>query len=589
MEKLAALRAQMKERGLDGYIVVSGDAHNSEYVATHWNVREWLSGFNGSNGTVVVTATKAGLWTDGRYFIQAANQLKGSGIDLFKINEPGVPTYQQFLKDNLPQDGRLGFDGRTITSADFDALKKILMDKKITYAYQEDVAGNLWAARPPMPTAAAFEHETRFAGLEDKLKLVRDKMKEKGVTAYLVVALDDMAWLTNMRGSDVLYTPLVYSYALITETEAHLFVEPSKVAGISAKLEARGFTINDYHALNAKIRTMPTGGKLLYNAKMTNMMLAEAIPGGLKVLRKPDADIIPFLKAAKSPTELKNSRNAYVKDSIVYVKMLMWLEKSLADGKTLHEADVVKFLAEARTHQPDSLGDSFSTICAYGANAAQMHYRVEGDGAEIKREGFLLVDSGGQYLDGTTDSTRTIPVGEITAEMKKDFTLIVKSHINLARAKFLKGTTGHALDMLARQPLWEHGMQYKCGTGHGIGYCLGVHEGPQSLSQMATNTTALVPGMLVTNEPGVYKEGRHGIRTENVLVVEELFTNDDGTFYGFSPLTYIPICLNSIDKELLNAPEIEYLNDYHKKVFDTLSPLLSQEEVAWLQNATRAL
>ena len=587
MEKLTALRAQMKERGLDGYVITSGDAHSSEYVSPYWRVREWLSGFTGSSGLVVVTATKAGLWTDGRYFIQAAKELEGTGIDLYKVGEPDVPKYTEFLKENLPPEGRLGFDGRTVTATEYGALKKQL--KNISFAYQEDIAGNLWAARPPLPHGEAFEHEQKFAGTVNKLQVVRDKMKEKKITTYLIVALDDIAWLTNIRGTDIPSTPVVYAYALITEKDAHLFIDLKKVPKqLEAKLITQGFTLNDYHALTAKLRTMPTGGKLLYNGKKTNVLLSEAIPSGIKLATKPEMDIIPLLKAIKSDEELANIKNAYTKESIVIVKMLKWLEDSMHLNKHLTEIDVVKFLSEKRLEQAYCLGDSFPTIAAYGANAAQMHYRVENMGAQIKYEGFLLVDTGGQYLDGTTDTTRTIPMGELTQEMIKDFTLVLKGHINLASAVFLKGTTGHALDILARQPLWMEHQNYRSGTGHGIGYCLGVHEGPQNIAQLS-NTVALAPGMLVTNEPGVYKEGKYGIRTENVLLVQELTKNDDGTFYNFTPITYCPINTSAIDKSILSQSELEYLNTYHKKVYETLAPLLTPDEGAWLKRVTKEI
>jgi len=588
MEKLAALRAQMKERGLDAYLIVSGDAHSSEYVADHWRVREWFSGFTGSNGTVVVTLSEAGLWTDGRYFIQAAKELDGTGITLYKSGEPNVPDYKKFLGEKLPEEGRLGFDGRTIDATEFHGIKRALANKKIAFAYQEDVVGNLWAARPPMPTGMAFAHEPRFAGIEDKLQMVREKMKERDFTSYLIVALDDIAWLTNMRGSDVPNTPVVYAYALVTDKDAHLFIDQAKVANIADKLKSQGFTIHDYHALTAKLRTMPRTGTMLFNGKKTNVLLSEAIPLGLKIMRKMDSDIIPKLKSVKSETEIANTKNAYIKDSIVIIKTLIWIEDSLKQNKTITECDISAYLAELRKSQEHCLGDSFNTIAAYGENAALMHYRPENGGATIKQEGLLLIDTGGQYLDGTTDTTRTIPVGAITEEMINDFTLVLKGHINLAQAKFLKGTTGHALDVLARQPLWQECQNYKCGTGHGIGYCLGVHEGPQNIAQKL-NTIELAPGMLVTNEPGVYKEGRYGIRTENVLLVEKHAEAEDGIFLKFTPLTYVPISQSALNVELLTSQEKSYLNDYHKSVLETLSPLLSETEVEWLKNATKEI
>ena len=586
MKNLTSLRTQMKERGLDAYLIVSGDPHSSEIVANHWRVREWFSGFTGSAGLVVVTQKEAGLWTDGRYFIQAEKELEGTGISLFKDGEPGVPKYTEFLADKLPKNGRLGFDGRTIDYTEFEIIKKALSHKNISYAYLEDVAGNLWADRPQMPTGKAFYHEAKFSGPENKLEIVRNKMKEKGYSFYLVSGLDDICWLANIRGSDVLHSPLVYSYVLITEKEACLFVDTKKVLDITAKLNTAGFTISEYDSLPEKLKNLSKSGSILLNGKKTNIMLTEALPGSLTIVQKPSLDIIPLLKAVKSETEIANMRNAYVRDSKVIVKTLIHIEEILDHGNEITECDVVEFLAESRKKEEYSLGDSFSTIVGYGANAAMMHYRPVNGGATIKPEGLLLIDTGGQYLDGTTDTTRTFPVGPITDEMKKDFTLVLKGHINLANAIFLKGTTGYALDVLARQPLWQNCQNYRSGTGHGIGFCLGVHEGPQNIAPKP-NTTELLPGMVVSNEPGVYKEGRYGIRTENIILIEEYKQTEDGTFLNFTPLTYVPISIDALDISLLTIEETKYLNDYHKAVFDMLSPLLNEKENAWLKNATR--
>ena len=590
MEKVTALRKLMTERGLDAYVIPSGDPHASEYITDHWRTRQWLSGFTGSAGLVVVTQTEAGLWTDGRYFIQAVQELEGTGIDLFKSGEPDVPKYSAFLTEKLPSNGRLGFDGRTLPSEDFETLKKALKDKNITFAYQEDLIGKLWGERPPMPTCPAFEHEPQFAGkcASEKLADVRAKMAEKKITAYLVTALDDIAWLLNIRGNDILRTPVVYSYVLITEKDAHVFIDPGKIKTIAAKLTSLGFTLHGYDALPKLLSKLPTNGKLYYNSTKTNTLLAEAIPKGYKSLRKSEADIIPLLKAVKSETEISNIKNAFIKEGAVLVQFLKWLDESI--GKTeLTESDVAEKLTALRKAQPHYLEDSFETISAYGANAALMHYRFEGKGAVLRPEGFLLVDTGGQYLDGTTDTTRTIPLGDVTDEMKRDYTLVLKGHIALARARFLDGTTGHALDVLARQPLWQAGINYRCGTGHGIGYCLGVHEGPQSISPRRENAVALVPGMLLSNEPGVYKEGLYGIRTENILLVTTEIENEDGIFLGFTPVTYCPVDLSVVDKALLSEDEREYLNSYHKKTYEALAPLLNEEECAWLANVTKAI
>ncbi|MCL2373484.1 MAG: aminopeptidase P family protein [Defluviitaleaceae bacterium] len=577
-QKLAALRAKMAAAGIDAYIIPSGDPHNSEYMADHWLARQWLSGFTGSSGLVVVLQGQAGLWTDGRYFIQAERELAGSGISLFKDGEPGVLGYQDFLKENIPAGGKIGFDGRVLPLAAFTQLKAKLPGA--SYAYSQDIVGSLWDNRPPMPSAPAFYHEEKFAGSRDKLQIVRDEMQKKGINYYLVAALDDIAWLANIRGCDISESPVAYSYALVTETDAHLFIEPHKAAEIQPRLPA--FQFHGYSDIVAMLKSLPPGGKILLNSGRTNMLLAEAISSGVEITTDPDEDILPLLKAVKSPEEIANTRNAYIREGVVLVKMLKWLEESLATGETLHEGDVSAFITAQRQQQENSLGDSFETIAAYGANAAQMHYHPQGRGAEIKREGFLLIDTGGQYLDGTTDTTRTIPVGNLTPQMKRDFTLVLRGMIRLSMAKFLQGTTGHALDMLARQPILATFQNYRSGTGHGIGYCLNVHEGPQSVSTRWINT-GMQPGMMVSNEPGIYKEGQYGIRTENIILAEELCQNSDGVFLGFETLTFCPIAPEAIDYSLLLPDEQDFLSAYNKAVIQKLTPFLNEGEAAWLK------
>jgi len=589
--KLAALRELMLKKGIDGYVIPSGDAHGSGYVPDYWRTREWFSGFTGSAGTVVVTADKAGLWTDGRYFIQAANELKGSGIELYKVGEPGVPSYKEFLQKNLPQIGKLAFDGRVLAASEFETLKSTLKDKNIIYAYQDDYVGGLWKDRPSLPVKPAFEHEQRFAGLSasEKLSKVRKKMKDKNFTAYLTAGLDDVAWLLNIRGWDLPNLPVVYSYGLISETEAHIFMDPAKIEDISAKLTFQGFTLHGYDELANFLATFVTE-KLYYNPAKANVMLVESIPKNVKTAKKPVDDIIPLLKAVKSPEELANIKNAFIKEGVAMVKMLKWISEALTGGNFLRykEGDVVRALENFRKEQAYYLCDSFPTIAAYGGNGAQAHYNSGAEGAPLHADGFLLVDTGGQYLDGTTDTTRTIALGRLTDEMKRDFTLVLKGHIAFSRAKFLKGTTGSALDVLARMPLWEVGLNYNHGTGHGLGYCLNVHEGPHNAATRH-NVTELTPGMLITNEPAIYKEGRYGIRTENVLVVVENEKTPDGTFFSFESITHCPIDLRAINTSLLTDIERNWLNNYHRRTYDTLAPLLSPDECQWLKVATREI
>lgn len=590
MDKLKELRALMDSQGLDAYIIPSGDAHGSGYTAPYWQSRAWFSGFTGSSGLVVVTKDKAGLWTDGRYFIQAARELEGSGIDLFKSEEPGVPKYEQFLADNLPKYGEVGFDGRVITCSNFDKLKSALEEKSALYSYYEDLVGVLWKDRPLMPTEKAFEHEPKFAGKPSSGKLadVREVMKEKGLSAILVVGLDDVAWLLNIRGHDIPGTPVVYSYALVTETEAHVFISLSKVLEISSKLSSQGFTLHEYDSIDNFLKTFKTN-KLFYNPERTNVLVAQSIPASVTKVTAPENDIILNMKAVKSETELSNIKNAYIKEGAVLVKALKWIDEQLASGAaSLKEGDVADKVTALRGEQADYLFDSFTTIAAYGPNAAQAHYRQEGAGADIKPEGFFLLDTGGQYLDGTTDTTRTIAAGPLSDEMKRDFTLVLKGHIALAQAVFLSGTMGIQLDVLARLPLWESGQNYRHGTGHGIGYCLSVHEGPHSVSQHPI-AKALKIGMILSNEPGIYKEGRFGIRTENTLLVAEKMKTDDGIFLEFENLTYCPIDTRAIDAALLTDTERDWVNAYHEKVYETLSARLSDDEREWLKNAVKPI
>ena len=588
MEKLAALRKLMSEQGIAAYVIPSGDAHNTEYVAPYWSARKWFSGFTGSAGLAVVTHSIAGVWADGRYFIQAEKELAGTDLTLFKMNEPDVPTYEEFLYKQLKPGDTVAFDGRSMSMEAFHDLKEILEPKNIKYAYEADLVGDIWLDRPPLPTGLAFEHPPAFARLSatEKLAQVREKMAAEGVDYYLVTSLTDIAWLLNIRGNDIPYLPVIYAYVLITEKDATIFVSPDKITDISAKLEAQGFRLDQYENIANAVKALPSEGVIHYTQKKTNMLLAEAIPQG--VTHKTDMDnIISHLKGVKSDKELENIRNAYTKEGVAMVKLLAWLDQGVAAGETITEDDVAKKLTALRTTQPHAIGDSFCTISAYGPNAALPHYRHEGTGATIKPEGFFLLDTGGQYLDGTTDTTRTMAMGPLTQEMKNDYTYVLKGHLAVNNAIFPPKTTGVAIDALARQPVLQSQQNYNHGTGHGIGYCLGVHEGPHGVSSRSTLDFA--PGMLISNEPGIYKAGRHGIRIENVLAVQVLCTNDFGTFHHFENLTLCPYDTQGINPDLLTPEEITCLNNYHAKVYEVLAPLLTQDEQDWLAAATAAL
>ena len=447
----------------------------------------------------------------------------------------------------------------------------------------------LWSERPALPNEKVFELDVKFAGSprSEKFSAVRAEMAKKDADYYLISSLDDVAWLLNLRGRDVPNTPVFYAHVLLGKDDAILFVSPEKIsADIAEALESDGCKTVGYGEIGRRLSEIEIGKRLLFDSARVSAGLAGFVPEGVKVVR--EKEITTRLKAVKNETEIKNIRNANIREGVMLTRLMVRLEKIFASGGALHEADVCEIINELRKPTQNYLGPGFETIAAYGKNAASMHYNPSGRGDEILNEGFLLIDTGAQYFDGTTDITRTFAVGALTDEMKRDFTLLLKGHIALASAIFLHGATGTGLDAFARAPLWANGMNYRSGTGHGIGFCLSVHEGPHGISQR-NNEVKLEKGMLVTNEPGVYKEGRHGIRTENLLLVKELFKNDDGTFMGFEIITYFPIDLSAIDASLLTHDEIKFLNGYHANVFEILSPLLDEEESNWLKRATKLL
>ena len=584
MDKLAKLRELMLKHGIDTYIIQGGDAHNSEYSASHWGSRNWFSGFTGSAGVVVVTHKQAGLWTDGRYFIQAEKELQGTGIDLYKMRQPGVPTYQDFIEENTQPGSTVGFDGGTFSSADFCALKDKLPGRK--FAYDNDLVGILWHDRPAIPSHPVYDLPPAVAGTSaaQKLAVVREQMRENNVDAYLVTALEDIAWLLNVRGSDVAYTPLVYAYALITSTSATIFTNKNKFDHLGTMLQSLGFTLQNYENVHASVAALPGGSTIYYAQDKTNVKLASVVPSCVQFAIN-SGDFINNLKSQKSTIELDNTRKAYIREGVAMVGTLKWLDESIVAGEHITENTIVTKLQGLRKEQEGYISDSFAAISAFGPNGAIVHYHHSGEGDAIASNSFYLLDTGAQYMGGTTDTTRTISVGNITPTMKRDFTLVLKGHIALSRAIFTQGTTGHALDMLARQPILQSYQNYNHGTGHGIGYCLAVHEGPQGISQ-AAKPVELMQGMLLSNEPGIYKQGEYGVRIENVLAVQEKCKNDYGTFLYFETLTLCPYDTRAIDTSMLAQDEIDYINAYHATVYQTLSPLLDSSSANWLKNAT---
>ena len=588
-ERVAKLRSLMKEHGIKAYIVNTSDPHQSEYVADHYKARVWISGFTGSAGTVVITQDKAILWTDGRYFIQANKQLEGSEYELFKMGIPGFPTYAEWLNENLNDGDTLGFDGKVFAESAVEKLEKEFDGKDITFIDEYDLVGEIWKDRPALSKAEAFVHEIQYTGKtgQEKIEEVRKEMKKKNASYYILGSLDDIAWTYNVRGRDVSSNPVIISYALISMDKAYLFVDKDKInSKVESFLKDNGIEVVAYDEVANYVANIEKTAKVYLDKDRINRWLYKAIPTECKIID--GMNITTKLKGCKNPTEIKNQRNAYIKDGVALVKFFYWLDKSVGNIKVT-EMSAQEKLLQFRQEQEGFIEPSFATISAYKANAAMMHYSAsETSNAEIKKEGMYLVDSGGQYYDGTTDITRTMVMGPITEEEKRDFTLTLKGHINLLNARFLYGATGHSLDVLSRYPLWQEGIDYKCGTGHGVGFLLNVHEGPHRIASVA-NTVVLEKGMVVTIEPGVYKEGKHGIRLENVVVVDEDIQTDSGQFMNFETLSFVPLDLEGVDVNLLSENERTWLNNYHKDVYNKLSPYLNEDEKSWLKEETRSI
>lgn len=575
----------MEKKGLDAYIVPSSDPHQSEYIAEYYAARAFISGFTGSFGTVVITLKEAGLWTDGRYFIQAENQLKDTGVTLFRMGESGVPTIEKYLKESLQIGAKIGFDGKVISVDYFRTLNQTLSNKGFIYEVNADLIDNIWDNRPKIPTTAVITHDINYAGKsrEEKFKQVIQQMKSLGATHYFISGLDDIAWLLNIRGRDIQYNPLTIAYTVLSEERCYLFIDEHKLSKeVRSELEIANIEIRPYENIRTFLNNI-SEGILLLDPSKTNIWLHTAI----KVKTIESMDLTTKLKAIKNKTEIQNVRNIMVRDGVAMVKFINWIKKTIKI-RNITEIEASQKLESIRSTDELFYDSSFSTISAYKANASMPHYRaLEQNQATIKPESLYLVDSGAQYLDGTTDITRTIVMGKLTKEEKTDFTLVLKGMINLSMQRFLYGTTGSNLDIVARMPLWNAGMDYKHGTGHGVGFFLNVHEGPHRIS-MIPNTIRLEKGMIMSNEPGVYKSEKHGIRIENIIVVrEDQKTQYGGQFMRFETLTLCPIDLEAIDVSLLTTEEKTWLNEYHQMVFNKLSPYLNEDAVKYLKQATK--
>ena len=578
------IRKQMGKRQIDAYIVTMFDDHHSEYVSPDWRTIEWISGFSGSAGTLVITSSEAALWTDGRYFIQAATQIAGTGIKLVKDRIPGQPKIHEWILERCGKNARIAADGRTITIS-FD---KTMSEHFECINWQEDLVSFVWKNRPAESENPVFIHDVSFAGKSrmEKINAFRDQLSAFA-EASLITSLEDIAWILNLRGSDVLNNPVFYAFLYVDVQGCVLFTDEVKLsAEIKQLLAEDGIEWKDTETVYDFMRQLDPSAlrRLHMDPGFANILLKQAVPEGIDLVLKPSPTLL--MKAVKNKTEIDHLRQTAVTEGLALTRLSKWIKESALPDQVSEQA-VAEKMHEIRKKGQHFIDDSFPTIAAFNANAAQMHYNPgNGASAVIDRDGVLLVDTGGHYMGGTTDVTRTYMIGSPDLKIKEDFTLVLKSNIALSRPVFLQGTSGQQLDVLARLPMWEKGLDYKCGTGHGVGYLLSVHEGPQSFSANASPVD-LEPGMIITNEPGIYKEGLWGIRIENMMLVKEAMKTEDGTFYQFETVSYCPIDLDGVLTEQLSQKEKDWLNQYHQDVYQKLSPFLDASERDWLKINTR--
>ncbi len=596
-ERVEKLRALMAQKNIDAYVIPTDDFHGSEDVGEYFRCRAFISGFTGSAGTVIVTKDKAGLWTDGRYFLQGAAQLAGSGIDLYKMGEPGVLTIEEFLLEELKSGSVIGFDGRTMVYSAASRLEKLLAEKDIKIAYEEDLVGMIWDDRPPLSKNPAWLLSVEYAGAsrEERIALIRNEMKNKSVDVFVLTSLDDIAWLLNFRGSDVNCNTVVLAYAVITAADVILFTDESKFAS-DAKIEltAAGVTFREYDSVYEYVKTVK--GRVFADPNKANYKLVKSIlaADADSVVLGTNLTLLP--KAVKNEVEIDNMRKTHIKDGAAITKLMYFL-KHWEEKDKLTEMDIVDKIEELRGEQEGYIKPSFDTIAGYAENGAIVHYGVtEESNKTLKNKGLILIDTGGTYMGGTTDITRTIALGPLTDTEKKHYTAVLKGNIDLGSTQFPRGTRGLNLDAIARRPIWEIGCDYNHGTGHGIGYMLNVHEGPNSIRKTVmdsiTESAELEPGMITSNEPGIYIENSHGIRLETlVLCCEKLVCGgiSEKPMLYFETLTLVPFDLDAVIPEMLTPKQKEVLNEYHARVYDTVAPLLTEEEAEWLKHATRSI
>lgn len=589
-ERIEKLRERMEEWGIDAYLVPTSDYHESEYVGEHFACRKYITGFTGSAGTALIMKDWAGLWTDGRYFVQAATELAGSGVELMKIGQEGVPALEDFLVEKLPFGGIFGFDGRVVNARMGENLQKRMEEKKIRFAYTEALVGEIWEDRPPLSTKPVWVLDEKYTGqpASDKIAAVRSEMDKCHASVHILTTLDDIVWLLNIRGGDLPSSPVVLSYLVVTKDQVILFANPAVVTGeAAAYLESLGVTVQEYQGIYAYAQELRQEKVLLEKGKV-NYMILQYLDESNQVIDQMNPTVL--MKARKNPVEIENLKAAHIKDGIAVTKFIYWVKHQI--GKLpMDETSVSDYLEELRREQ-GCLGLSFATISAYGPNAAMCHYHAPRENcAVLEPKGLYLVDSGGQYLEGTTDITRTMALGPVTQEEREHYTLVLMAMLRLGNVKFLQGCSGLSLDYAAREPLWRRGLDYNHGTGHGIGYLLNVHERPVGIRYRVVperqDSAPFEPGMMCSDEPGVYIEGSHGIRIENQMFCKNDEKTAFGQFLRFEFLTYVPVDLEPVDLTLMEDRDMEYLNEYHQQVYEKIAPYLTEDEADWLREVTR--
>ena len=591
-KRITALRAIMKREGIDYYYIPTADFHESEYVVEYFKARKFITGFTGSAGVAVIGQEEAWLWTDGRYFIQAASQIEGSGFGLMKMGQEGVPTVMQYLGEKLQEGQCIGFDARVVNTNDAKEFAKIAAKKHGSLKTDKDLLDEVWTDRPALVHQPADVLKDEFNGeaTASKLARVREQMEKEEAQYHIISTLDDIAWILNVRGNDIPHVPVVLSFLVIGKEDAMWFVEENALSDAVKEMAAEcGITIRPYEDVYAYAATIPENSTVLLDKRKVNFRITNALSETVHIVSK--ANPSQLMKAIKNEIELENTRKAHLLDGIAVTKFMYWLKKNV--GKIpMDEVSVSDYLQSLREQMEGYRDISFDTIAGYNANAAMMHYKAEPDtAAKLEPQGMLLVDSGGHYDTGTTDITRTFVLGPISDIQKKHFTMVVKSNLNLANVKFLYGCNGISLDVICREPIWKENLDYQCGTGHGVGYLLNVHEGPNSFRWQYRPgfDNPFEAGMITTDEPGIYLQDQYGIRTENELICVKGEKNQYGQFMGFENITYVPIDLDGIDKQYLNAEDVKQLNDYHKMVYEKISPYMTPEENEWLKEYTREI